>query len=100
MIERLFTQSDFFLIFSFLILIAFSVLLSDVLERMYKNTHEEILRKLPHILIGIIFTLTPFLLTQSEIILLSLILVFGILLGKYSPFFKTVFSVKRVTYGM
>ncbi len=100
MFELFFTKSDFLIIFLFIALIIFSVLISDFLEKKINNIHEEILRKIPHITIGLIFISTPFFLSQSEIIILSIILFFGIFIGKYSPFFKSVFSIKRVSFGM
>ncbi len=100
MVENFLNNANFFLIFSFLVLVAFSVLLSDVLKRKIKNIHEEILRKLPHILIGIVFIISPFFLSRLEIIFLSVILLLGVSAGKYLPIFKAVFSIKRVTFGM
>jgi dolichol kinase len=100
MIEKLFIEVDFFTIFYFIIIVVFSVLISDFLERIYKNTHEEILRKLPHILIGITLTVSPLFLTKVDIIILSIILFLGVLVTKHTPFITSIFSIKRVTFGL
>jgi hypothetical protein len=84
----------------FLGLVAFSVIFSSFAKNKSRSRKKELFRKIPHILIGIIFSLGPIFMSRNEIILASLFLVLGILIGKYIPHFKVVFSIKRITYGM
>ncbi len=100
MIENFFINNNFLSILIFLSLVAFSVLLSDFLKARKKGIELEVLRKIPHILIGVIFSLSPFFMNKNEIIFSATILFLGVWVGKYLPFFKTVFSIKRITYGM
>ncbi len=91
---------NFEYIFIFLILVASAVLLSDFLKNKKNKIKNEILRKIPHILIGLIFVFSPYFLTQLEIIFSAGILILGILIAKYSPFFNSVFNPQRKSIGL
>ena len=90
---------DLWKIIGFLILIALSMLSTEFLKNTGKSK-QELIRKIPHILIGIILSFSPYFMTQKEIIISAILIVLGIWAGKYSPFFKNIFSIKRITYGM
>ena len=91
---------SFFIILIFSVLIIFSILISNFLKNRIDNINEEILRKTPHILIGIIFSVTPFFMTKNEIIIFSIILFLGIFIKKYFSFFNSIFSIKRKSFGI
>ena len=99
MLRNFFHQNNFWAILILILLVIFSLLLSDFLKVKNKN-REEILRKIPHIIIGVIFSLAPIFMTRNEILISAVILFFGVWAGKYSPFFKSVFSIRRISYGM
>lgn len=84
----------------FTLIIILSLLLLELLKKSFCDINQEVLRKVPHILIGIIFCLIPFFMERNEIIIFSVILFLGVFLGKYSPFFNTIFYIDRKTYGI
>ena len=86
-----------------IVLLIFFVVLSLFLVEFVKNNNkkkQEIIRKVPHMLIGVILAISPLYMTKKEILISALILFLGVWIGKYSPFFKNIFSIKRITYGM
>ena len=99
-VKKLFLENNFISIFTIIVLVILSLLISEIIKKKYPRLNNELFRKIPHILIGIIFTLSPLFLNQSEIIISSIILFFGIFISKFLSFFQSVFSVKRISIGM
>ncbi len=100
MLKSFFTENNFLAIIILILLVVFSLLLSEIIKKKKPGVETEILRKLPHILVGVLFSLAPIFMTSKEIIISAIILFFGVWIGKYSNLFKSVFSIKRISYGM
>ncbi len=76
-------QINFLNIFFFLVLIGSSLLLSEIIKKIWVGVSLEALRKIPHIFIGLIFASTPYFLNLTEIVVFSIILFFSVLVNKY-----------------
>ena len=95
MLKNFFLENNFISIFTIIILVIFSLLISEIIKKRYPKLNNELFRKIPHILIGMIFTLSPIFLNQSEIIISSIVLFCGIFISKFFSFFQSVFLIKR-----
>jgi hypothetical protein len=78
MLQNFFSENNFLSIGILIILTIISLLISEFLHKKNKEISKEILRKIPHIIIGVIFSLAPIFMTKNEIIISAIILFFGI----------------------
>ena len=100
MIKFFYLKYNFFIILIFIILVFLSLLISEIIQKKNRNIEKEILRKIPHILIGIIFSFSPFFMLKREIIFFSCLLFLGIFWAKFFSFFKTIFLIQRNSVGI
>ncbi|EFK96650.1 hypothetical protein LDC_1325 [sediment metagenome] len=70
--NNIFMETNYISIFIFILLILLALFVSEFIDKINKN-HEEITRKIAHILIGILFTLSPLFMEKNEIIISSII---------------------------
>jgi dolichol kinase len=95
-----FSEINFFVIFVFIFFTVFSILISSLLEKKINKINKEVLRKVPHILICLLFSSTPFFMSTIEIYLLSVVLFLGVFVSKKMKVFKHIFTVDRKTFGL
>lgn len=85
-------------LFIAVLVVAALVYFGEVLQHRY-NYHPEITRKFIHISVATFAAFWPFFMSWNNIELMSLLLFLGVLASKRLSFFKSIYSVKRLTWG-
>ncbi len=88
----------FFKIIFFIIGVNTALLLGEFLKK--HKADSEVVRKIPHIFIGLIFTISPFFLNKIDIILFGACLIIGIFANNIFNFYKAIFVIKRISLGV
>jgi len=67
--------------------------------RLHHKYHAEVTRKFIHISVAVFAATWPFWMSWSNIELLSLLMFIGVLVSRYSHFFKAIHDITRRTWG-
>lgn len=67
--------------------------------RVHHHYHPEVTRKFIHVSVALFAATWPFWVEWNQIELLSLLLFIGVLVSRYTNFFKAIHEVKRHTWG-